>query len=296
MRRFLTDILLFCGLLLSLLLAADLAYNLKLRSLRIDPAISTLICGDSHAQSDLNDGIIPRAVNIAQSSEHLLYTHQKLKLILPRNASIRTVILSLSFHSFSSFYDRLILKSHFTDQMYPQYFLMMDWQRRWFLLCHDPAGMARALPGIIRELGALARARRYSDYSFWGYYYHSDHSNLNEGMVTEAIRRHYYQGNELQGFARYQEPYLERIVRLCADQHVRLILVNTPVSPQYAARVPQKFIDHYDAVVAALAGKEGRLLDYHDLNLPAQWYGDGDHLNARGAAFFSGKVAADIAP
>jgi len=296
-RRFIRDFALFCGLLLLLLSSVDLAFRLRLRSLRLDPQIATVIVGDSHTQTGLDDSIVPHAVNISHSEEHLLFSYQKLALLLSRNPGIRTVVLGLSFHTFSANYDSLILRSHRTRETYPTYFPMLDYEGRRFLLLSDPVGVVRSVGAIVgREIGELALARRYADYSFWGHFYRSARNNLNEKTVAASIRGQYYEpSGGLQGFAVYQVLYLKRIVRLCADHAVTLVLVNVPISPQYAARVPQKFIDNYYATVASIVGRGVVFLDYHDLALPADWFGDAHHINAAGAAFLSRKVVADIA-
>ena len=294
MRRFCTDILLFCLFLAALTAVAGGAYRLKLGLLRLPPGTTTLICGDSHGQTALSDRVMPGAANCCQSAEHLLYTEQKLRLLLPGNPGVRTVLLVLSYHSFSAMYDRYILSSPLTDVMYPQFFMMLDPAAQWFIARRDPRGLRRAMPAIVGENASTVTAWRLSGYPFWGGYYDSDRSRLSDAVVAATIERHYYEGGAAQGFARYQAPYLERIVRLCAEHHVQLVLVSTPLSPQYLARVPRKFIDHYDSTVAALAGMGVELLDYHDLNVPMDWYGDGDHLNARGAGSFTRRVMAAL--
>ncbi len=292
MRRFLADVLLFCGLVALLLLGVDLAYNLKLRSMRLDPQIATVICGDSHTETGLDDSVIPHSVNISQSAEHLLFTYEKLALILPRNPGIRTVVLGLSYHSFSAFNDDYTQRQSVSRVAYAASFPLLDYQRKLFLLSHDPVGVVKWSGAIVRrELAELVLAHRYADYAFWGHGYRSNRSNLSDSAVAAAIRLHYYRRDgEVQRLAAYQVPYLERIVRLCAEHHVSLILVNTPVSPQYAARVPRRFVYNYYATVNSVRADGVGFLDYHDLALPAESYGDADHLNVRGAAFLSRKV------
>ena len=296
MRRFITDILLFCLFLAALTVLAERAYHLKLRLLRLPRGTNTLICGDSHNQTALNDAIIQGSVNICQSAEHFLFTYQKLKLAVAVNPGIKTVVLAVSYHSFSSFYDDFFLDHDVARQMDVCYFLMLDYQCKFFILRNNFPAVARAAPGIIRELTEVVRARRCQDYFFWGRYYGSDRSKLSDEITASAINEHFYRpGGEPQGFATYQAQYLQRIARFCSSRNIVLVLINTPVSPQYAARIPGKFIDNYYATVKPLASDTVRFLDYHDLELPADCYGDGDHLNRRGAMHFSKLVVADLA-
>ena len=56
----------------------------------------TLIMGNSHAMSSLNDEIIENSVNVAQHSEHYFYTYYKAKKLLSLNPSLKNLIVSFS--------------------------------------------------------------------------------------------------------------------------------------------------------------------------------------------------------
>ncbi|HTX68114.1 MAG TPA: hypothetical protein VMH50_03075 [Thermoleophilia bacterium] len=297
MRRFIADVAAFCALLALLALALDRASVLKLRRMRLDASVTTVIAGDSHTETALDDRAIPGAVNISRPAEHLLFTFEKLQLVLPRNPGVRTVVLGLGFHNFSAFFERFGRRRAVVRLSYQDAFPTLDAEARWFLLLHDPAGLLLWAGAIVRsEAAGLLHAERYADYGFWGHPYRSEGSDLSDTAVAGEIALHFYRGRDrLQAFASREGPYLDRIVRLCAERRVRLVLINTPLNPRYAERVPPPFVRRYDDALRPIRAAGVALLDYHALALPDDWYGDGDHLNARGAASFSRMVAADLA-
>jgi hypothetical protein len=305
MRRFVVNILLFCGLVLAMAVVGAFAYRMKLQLLPLKPDIVLLICGDSHIRSALDARIIPNAVNIAHTSEHYLYTYQKLKLLLSRHPGIRCVVLGASYHSFSAFYDTYVSDSPTTLakgrrdvavlSMYPRYFLMMDREGKWFILSHAPKCVLHTLRSIAAELASLFTAGNFAGYPFWGEEYHSDHTCLDEPMITQAIKLHFYdERGGMQGFSSSQLPSLARIIRLCRARNVMVFILNTPIHPRYAARIPPGFIINYYRSIDAVAGDNVHFLDYHDYAYPDSCFGDGHHLNARGEAHFSRMVHNDI--
>ena len=187
MRRFITDILLFCLFVAALTVLTERVYRLKIGLLRLPPGTTTLICGDSHGQTALSDRVMPAAVNCCQSAEHLLYTAQKLKLLLSRNTGVSTVLLVLSYHSFAEMSDRFILHSYLTGVMYPQFFMMLDPATKYFLASHDPQGVRHSLPAIVGENESTVATWRLAGYSFWGGYYDSDRGKLSDATVADAI-------------------------------------------------------------------------------------------------------------
>lgn len=258
------------------------------RNLKIDDDIYTLICGDSHTKTALNDSIIPNSLNIAHSSEHYLYTYNVLKVLLKKNPQIRTVILGFSYHNISSFYDDYLFEQDKTQYMYPRYFTILDTEAMSLVLSKNFKGFLVDLKNTYHGVYRHINARELDDYSFIGWFYNSNRNNKNDSTVNRAIQEHYYnQEQDSQGFSSFQMIYLERIIDLCHREKVRLLLMNCPLSKEYLGRVPPKFIDSYNEFAEK---HEAIMLDYHDFEVPEKCWGDGDHLNKSGAEIFNAYI------
>ena len=289
MKGFLNKVLLFFLILLIVLTGVfGITYLLSYRNvskLTLDGNIHTLICGDSHTKTALNDSIIPNSLNIAHSSEHYLYSYNVLRVLLKNNPQVSTVILGLSYHNLSSFYDDYIFEPDMTQYMYPRYFTVLDGKAMSLIIRDNFDGFQRDFKDIYHGIYRHINARELDDYSFIGSFYKSSRNNKNDSTVNRALQEHYYNNdNSLQEISAFQLEYLMKIMKLCVNEKVKLILINCPLSNEYKSQVPQKFLDSYDLE----AYEYGHyLLDYHDFDVPEEFWGDGDHLNILGSEIFS---------
>ncbi|WP_282039813.1 hypothetical protein [Saccharicrinis aurantiacus] len=241
-----------------------------------------IIAGDSHTETGLNDEIIKNSLNIAQSSELFIYTYSKIKAIINNNPQINKVILGVSFHSFAKEYDRFLENPDRTKGMFPRYFTVMDINS-----CLDiPQITLNGAYKIIRSLIDFPfSANSIQEYSFIGKYYKSSKNNLNDSTINIAIQRHYFYpdyNKETSLYSDYQQKYLINIVEYCENNNIDLVLVNTPISPGYMERIPKNYISNYYSLINTIKDKV-HFYDFHALEMPQECYGDGDHLNSKGA-------------
>lgn len=292
MKKFIYNILLFLIIPIVFVLGSWLVYKLKIDNLKFKKDTSIIICGDSHTESGINDSILKNAINISNSSEQYLYTHSVIRQLLKNNSQIRTIILGCGFHSFAKSHDKYMFENNEAQDMYSRYFPMLDYESMSKIASSNSSGILRS---FIKTYGRMAKAiltnsKSYLDYPFIGRYYKSDRSNLNDSLVTAAIKRHYYNDNgEEQGFSDFQQFYLNKIVELCMKNNVRLILINTPISDNYYKRIPKKFISNYYNTLSSLNEKID-FWDFHSLHFENACFGDGDHLNAIGAKTLTIKI------
>lgn len=289
MKGFLNKVLLFFLILLIAVAGTfSITYFLSYRNvsnITLDDNIHTIICGDSHTKTALNDSIIPNSLNIAHSSEHYLYTFNVLKILLKSNPQIRTVILGFSFHNMSSYYDDNLFEPEKTQYMYPRYISVLDRKAVSMILTSNLSGFVRDIKDIYQGVNRHIGAKDLSQYGFIGGFYDSDRTNKNDSTLRRALMYHYYNPDQsLQGFSTFQLLYLKSIFDMCRDANVRLILMNCPVSREYRAQIPARFIEHYYEVAEKY---EDVFIDYHDYIVPEDFYGDGDHLNKSGSKLFS---------
>ena len=291
MRKFLLKIIVFFSVALILISIVSVIIFLQTYNatdkIKLDENIHTLICGDSHTETALNDSILQGSINISQSSQHYFYLYNVLKKLLKNNPQINTVIVGFSFHSLSSFYDDYLFQEEFSKHMYTRYFSILDVHSLFFLLTKNFPGVANDFNNILKSINKNTKVRDLERYQFIGKFYDSDRSNKNDSTIMNAISIHYYNNGKEQAFSDYQETYLGKIIELCREKNINLILMNCPVSNEYKAKIPSKFIENYYGFSEA---HKDIILDYHDFQLPEDHYGDGDHINKKGSILFSKSV------
>ena len=263
------------------------SYNFSLRNITLPNNTETVICGDSHTQSAINDNILNNSINISQSSEHYLYTYAVLKLTLKNNPNIKRIILGVSFHSFGKAYDKYIYGEK-SKYMYPKYLSIVDIETFLDLYSKNSNELLVQMPSFVKNIIKSMVYSNYIQYPFYGSYYKSSRSNLNDSTVNAAIQRHYYNQNSttIQENSVIQNKYLNKIVKLCNNSQVELVLINTPISKEYKNKIPKKIISHYNKIIKSLKNQVV-FYDFSNLSLDKKQYGDGDHLNYLGAEILS---------
>ncbi|RLD82235.1 MAG: hypothetical protein DRJ15_02085 [Bacteroidetes bacterium] len=286
----------FLILLITVSAAFGITYMLSYRNvsnIKLDKDTHILICGDSHTKTALNDSIIPNSLNIAHSSEHYLYSYNVLRVLLANNPQITTVLLGMSYHNLSTFYDDYIFDQAMTQYMYPRYAAVLDINSIPLILNHNFEGFTTDFKDIYHGAYRHINSRKLDDYSFIGWFYKSKRNNKNDSTINDALEKHYYRsGQDLYSISEFQLIYLRKIMKLCIYQDVKLKLINCPLSTEYHSQVPTEFLEYYDN----LNSEFGQfILDYHDFTVPENCWGDGDHLNLSGSMIFSEFVVREMA-
>jgi RNase H-fold protein (predicted Holliday junction resolvase) len=259
-------------------------YKYRINNIKIDDSIHILISGDSHTQTGIDDSKIENSLNISQLSEHFLYSFNILNLLLENNSQIKTVILGVSFHSFSKEYDRYIHDEDKTKHMFPRYFPILDIES-----IKDINKLPiRQFNGIFKNIvKGLFNNTKISEYSFIGNFHESNICNLNDSTINVAIQRHYFtETGDMHSYSHYQIKYLNKIIELCNTKNVELIIINTPIHYNYYKKIPINFVSNYYSTIQQFGDKIS-FWDFFSVDFPKDYYGDGDHLNSFGAGKFS---------
>ncbi len=246
----------------------------------------TLIFGDSHTQTSLNDGLMPSTINLSKSSEHLFFTKEMIKTILGTTTEVKTIIVGVSFHSFCANYDHILVgkDANYFFSRYIHFYTLESFFTIAKLNC-------KVLTQVFRDLiYKVLIFGKNQENVFKSGYYASKRSNLGDSATYAAISRHYLQpNNTLSELSYNQVHHFQEIVRLCKAKNVKLIVVNTPVHTTYRKKIPPKFVDHFYKVMLENA-TNFELLDLHALKYKNECFGDGDHLNALGATLFTQEI------
>jgi len=102
MKKFLLKLILFAFIIASfitgLVVVSD--YTIRQRKsilLKLSNDITIVFAGNSTVECAVDDNLISRSVNIAQSGEAYLYSYSKIKALIEVNEQINTVFLGFSY-------------------------------------------------------------------------------------------------------------------------------------------------------------------------------------------------------
>jgi hypothetical protein len=295
MRRFLIKSISFSGALLLLLIILfwlSMELNRRLyRNVTIDPKISTLVIGDSHTELAINDSLLPNTLNISTPAEGYVFTYFKIRQIIEHNSNVKNIMLGVSYHNFSSFYDKYIFEEE-PYSLISQYLSLMDY-RYLFMFLKKSASIANISAIFRNSIGNLTGYEKNKYPYIGGFHIIENDDDLTVERITKRINSQYYlndqplPGSEINGL------YLKKIVELCRGKNVNLIFLNTPLFSEYYAKVPDNMINEYKQAVKYLGVAE---ISFDGLDLPADCFlPDGDHLNYKGAMLTTRYLASKLA-
>ena len=272
---------------------------LQSQALLFDRSVSTIIVGDSHTQTALNPALLANSVNISISDENYLYSYAKLRMLLQHN-KVDTVVLGFSWHNILRRSERFVFDRSANAFFLDNYFMLLDPDviadiadyNSNFLsaymkyVCGIPAQIYSNDLAFKQALGGRLQRR---DFKFIGRYYHSDKSVISSSIVQQRIRDLFYSNEncgKYAGTSPLMLKYLFLIAGLCEKMNVRLVLFNAPVYPDYKVRIPGEAVQDFESVKKKLFAAYPAIeyLDLSGLPLDPSCYGDGDHVNALGAA------------
>ena len=262
--------------------------------------IDILAMGDSHMATGFDPRVFKdkKAFNFALYGENYIYNYYKLKYILERNPHIRTILLPIDLHSFSSWRaDRFL--HHFYWVKYINYweigrykgellkFVSMYINGRFFPYKGEFETMFALPPQKSRD-----RKVKMPDI-FQGFVIKTETFRFNrQKQARQRVRLHF-------GKHRYYDQelayYFKKILALCAEKEVHLVLVKFPVSKIYfrlvSEKVPVKAL--YEKVQSMIAPYGNiSVFDYQDYFFKddVSVFDDPDHLNHVGARLFSEEI------
>src|ERR1700757_670909 len=109
-RKFINKVALLSAIVLAVLCVFKYVYDKRIEKIKINAEVTTIICGDSHAQCAVDDSILNHSLNVANSGEPYIYTYNVIKVLKNDNPQIKVVILGYSFHSLAKAEDDFIME------------------------------------------------------------------------------------------------------------------------------------------------------------------------------------------
>ena len=268
----------------------------------LDEEVETLIIGDSHLMTALDPDVIKKSINICATNENYIFTYLKLKHFLESNPQINTVVMGFSYHNISKMYGEMYLYHDATEkEIYRRYFILLDESakseiksfRKNFIISYLKYDLGFPIQIYSDKFvfkWLLRRNPILSDFQFVGGYYNSDVVNVNIRDVKERVKRYYYDDNMVYpGKTMLDIEYLHRILNICEIRGIRIILYNSPVLAVYRNLIPTRNIEDFETVKNEILTKykHAEYINHSDFELEERYFGDGDHVNSKGAKIVS---------
>jgi hypothetical protein len=282
MKIFLFNIFKFFCINVTIVIAAVTAvyFIFSRASFAVPKDRNILIVGDSHTECAIDDSIFTRSFNISQSGTAYLYSYVKLQKFLAENSHIDTVLVSFHGGTIQKSMDEWIIGDNNILQHIPNYISLFQAEEL-AVFINNPTFYSAVVKLPVRGIRCILKfiveqTLTYKDLYIGGYL------KLDRDKLQQAIE---LRGNNMVAeteYSNYQINYLLKIVNLCIEKGVELILFNAPTYNAKEYGNLQALNDFYNIYLTGT-----RYLDYSNIIIPDYGYGDIEHLNFKGAELFS---------
>lgn len=256
-----------------------------------------LIAGDSHLEMTVNPDLLPHSANISISGENYFYTYYKLRHFLARNPQVSTVVLGFSWHNFPKKYQESFLFGEERSKV-EQYFPLLDREGKLSVFNFKSSYLVpwfRYTLGLPLKLyldqvlsrSLLGQKLSRESFTFYGGYKLNNKSVIDKVKTNEKLKAYY---QDEYGVASESSSlmidYLDKILKMCMEKNVRVVLFNTPVQNDYLEGIPTRSIKSLDTIRSNLLSKHSNVIyiDYSNFTLPTNYFYDSDHVNSYGAS------------
>jgi hypothetical protein len=253
-------------------------------SFRISEEKNIIVIGDSHTQCAIDDGIFSRSFNISRGGAAYLYTYIKLRKFLEVNPHIDTVFVSVHGGSIQKSFDEWMFDNRHIDNLSDHITLLG--MAEWAFHLDKPNCYSAIIQLPMRNIRTMLKfafkhALTIKDLGIGGYHY-LDRDKLQMAIELEEEKINAGTGVVENEYSEYQLAYLLKIVELCTEKGVELILFNAPTYNPARYGNLSSLANYYNTYFSGI-----KYLDYSNFPLPDYGYGDIGHLNYKGARIFS---------
>jgi hypothetical protein len=242
-------------------------------------SIRDIYIGDSRIELAINDSMLPHSLNLGESSESFYYSYYKLAKILKNTPTIRRVFLGIGHHSISSYYDRFV-DGHFSAAVAPRYFNLLPRGEQARILSANSGQFLKFMHNYIVE--GLSKLSAKNEHVQAGSLSNPFvQSQAFETSMDKRAQFQYYTNKKLNGFSDENMEYLQRMIRLCNERNVEIILLGCPQHPYYTQRIPETYLQKLSEVIRR---EPVRYIDLSAIVLNENGYApDGDHVSREGS-------------
>jgi hypothetical protein len=303
MPIFLRKIALSLMILLALAAALSVLYRASAQAamqqaLTVDPAVTVVALGDSHAQCSLDDRPFPHIRNFGESAESVVISYWKLHRLLSLNpGQIKDVLFFVSPRSLTF---KVIQQWHNQPDVSDRKFLVLNeglilpssardtfffpWRKRVYLWLRYDMGV---------PLGVYFSSRL----SVGGFGPWAGSMAATSGRppnATESVPAAERGGAERSPLL---VDHIRRLVRTGTEGGARVYLVNSPtwrVAPRLRVTAGERDKAYQSLMVELARNPMVTFLDFGDYPLAAECFGNSSHLNSKGAGVFTEHLCKEV--
>lgn len=246
--------------------------------------INTLVVGDSHSATALETKILDNAINISIFSEPYVVTYLKLKDILNR-CIVDTVLLSFSPHNLSAYNDFKFSDFTLSKMYFNESYALFNYN----YLKDINANMKGYYTTYFKNMFLLPKLN-HLDGLVGKFSKRTITFNLDSAGIKNKINKHYYRNNRMYNISKKSITYLDSIKIICQKNNINLILISTPLHRKYSQSIPYTFLEEFNLQKQKLLNNGLKVYDYSNLYKGDSLFYDGDHLNFKGAKYFTKKI------
>ena len=254
-----------------------IATTFKTKSYKVEDDIEEVFIGDSHVRYAVDDSLLKNSLSLANSSESVYFSYFKIKQILQSNPTIKTVYLGFSYHNISGYYDQYI-NGRYSHNVSPNYFYLLPIKQKSKMIKWNLKRLPFFTTSILR-----AGIKSWLSKIFFQGGFDNDYSNVSAQIesMDGRLNFQYFTNGELNSFSTLNLTYIRNIIKLCNNQKVKLIILNTPLHHYYKKNVPREYVNKYDSLILSQSLK---VMDLSDISLPDSCFQpEGDLLSKDGA-------------
>ena len=285
MKLFIRNLMLFtitCLIAFAILVTIEKAILNNMGQFKLSQKDKYIFMGHSHPQMDYDDKLIDSSVNLASSGEAYFYTYIKLKKILESNTDKKIVFVEFSNNNIISQMNKWIWNDVYIYDRYRLYWSYTPNAERKLLYSKNPeASILCDIKSVVTNVYYIFSLKNIAKDERMGGYLHLNRDKTDSLLQASLL---YAKSKPADmSISPINLMYLRKIIEMCKDKGVRVILIRSPLHPVY-----DEFKN--EAKFKEVLNSEFNDVEFLDLrNFPMinSDYGDLEHLNYRGARKYS---------
>jgi hypothetical protein len=271
--------------------------------LRLNSENSTVIIGGSHGATGLKPDLLTNTVSIANSGEPIFFTYYKTKALLKNNQHVKKLILTLSPIHISQYVDHLFFTGNSGSREYVMDYYMfvtptLDSEQSPipFLSSDRILGILKYDVGIpFNYMDDIKVIYNYylgtfnlNAYRYSGGFTLKEGSHLSDDMLRKKLE-YYFSDKLISETSDIGKEYINKIIDLSIKSDIELIIVSTPMHHKFQKEIPKNISYEFNEMIKEFQLRSPKItyLDFRSFSIDDQLFFDGDHLNKKGAKYFT---------
>jgi hypothetical protein len=240
--------------------------------IEIGSSTNVLFVGDSHMKYGIDQSFV-HSKNVGEEGESLYFSQFKLIHILQKNVQIDTVVLSVGYHNFSTYYHDYMYGKKSSKYASKYIDFMPSKELLSLFVLNGKYTVSILLTYIKHKFTILLNGFRYDNSTKFKILQNDDHF-----MLDRVHKQFLKRGIEHSGI---NESSLYAVNETCKKYNKKLIIINLPVNQKFKRNIPLKFIQKYNKVLKSLNVEHIDLTNIKLQNM--DFLIDGDHLSLSGS-------------